>query len=138
MGTEHDMFRKVDQLRTESHVDTMEAKFADAVHSARRSTSARSSMRTTAQSALGALNTNRSQLPSEERHLPPKPGALRQQHSQNRVEPNPMTEITGWFEGDHKDKSKRGDPFFAKPVANMGSSCVKYDIVSNERKQFWY
>lgn len=139
--SEHNMFRKVDQLRTESHVDTMEANFADAVLSARANTSARSarsSMRTTAESALGALSTNRSQLPFEERHLPPKPGGLRQRHSQNRAEPIAMTEITGWFEGDHRDKSKRGDPFFAKPVANMGCSSVKYDIVSNERKEFWY
>merc|ERR1712178_280392 len=106
---------------------------ANATSRSKGSVSARSrgsaSARTPVQSALGDLNTNRSQLPFEERHLPPKPGALRQQHSQNRVEPNAGREVTGWFES-HKDKQKRGVPFFAKPVANMGSSSVKYEIIS--------
>jgi len=130
---EHDMFRNVDQLRTESHMDPFEANLADAVHSARAK---KSPLGTTATSVLGDLRATRSQLGKNE-HMPPKPGAQRQQHSQNRVEPHYGKEISGWFEA-HKEKTKREDPFFARPVANMGSSCVKYDIISNERKQFWY
>jgi hypothetical protein len=135
--TEHEMFTKnVDQLRAESQMDPFEANLADAVHSARAKMSPRTSLEATATSVLSDMRTNRATV-GKNGSLPPKPGAHRQQHSQNRVEPQYGTEITGWFEA-HKDKQKREDPFYARPVPNMGSSCVKYDIISNERRQFWY
>jgi len=135
--SEHRMFTSVDQLRTDSHIDTCEANLADAVHSSRAKHSARSSsLGATATTVLGDIGTTRSTLGMKD-GLPPKPGAHRQQHSQNRVEPHQGKDITGWTEA-HKDKLKKEDAFFAKPVMNAGASCVKYDIISNERKQFWY
>merc|ERR1719487_43874 len=131
------MFRNVDQLRTESHIDTFEAKLADALHTLEAKTATRSSMGATTTSVLGDIKTTRSQLGHKE-PKPPKPGAHRQQHSQNRVEQHYGKELSGWFEIHQKDKLRKEDAFYAKPVANMGSSCVKYDIITNERKQFWY
>lgn len=139
---EHHMFKNVDQLRTESHMDTSEANLADAVHSARAkvAVSDRSRSGTLAASAASTvlvdMATQRSQMGTKD-HLPPKPGDHRKQHSQNRVEPSHRREISSWI-FEHKDPLKREDPFFAKPVQNTGSSSVKYDIISNERKQFWY
>jgi hypothetical protein len=128
---EKDMFRKVDQLRTESHINVCEANLADALYGSSRAREA------TPRSVLGDLSITRSQLGTQASSKPPKPGSQRKQHSQNRVEPTNSKEISGWFE-EHKDKLKKGDEFFAKPVPNMGNSCVKYDIISNERRQFWY
>jgi len=136
--SEHEMFRNVDQLVTESHINTFDANLADAVHSSRAKNSARSGTLSARgeRTVLGDMGTMRSQLGGA-RDRPPKPGAQRHQHSTNRVEPHQSRELSGWHEG-HKDKLKREDPFFAKPVPNMGTSCVKYDIISNERKQFFY
>jgi len=130
--SEYDMFRNVAQLMTESHMNVFDANLADAVHSG----SARGT-KNSARSVLGDMGTTRSQMGGL--GLPPKPGAHRQQHSVNRVEPHNGRELTGWYQDQGgKDKLKREDAFFSKPVANMGSSCVKYDIISNERKGFWY
>merc|ERR1719253_1022161 len=110
-------------------MDPMEANLASAVHSARAKRPPKSSLGASATSVLESCGTVRSQLGVKD-NLPPKPASQRQQHSQNRIEPHVAKELTGWFTA----KATRDDVFFAKPVVNMGSSCVKYDIISNERK----
>jgi hypothetical protein len=141
---EHEMFRNVHQLRTESHFDSSEQTFADSVHSARQKSftqTAKSSLSAsgavTEHSVLGDTATLRTQLGRDKDHLPPKPGLQRNLHSQNRVEPMHGREISGW-PAIQQDRLRREDPFFAKPVQNAGSSSVKYDIISNERHNFWY
>jgi len=125
---ERDMFKKVDQLRTDSHMDCTEPNFQDAIGC--RS----SSLGISGAHALGGTLTSRSVLGDG---VPPKPAEHRSRHSVQRMEHSHHREITHWpFAG--ADKTKQGDPYHAKPVQQTGSSCVKYDIISNERKQFWY
>jgi len=107
---EHDMFRSVDQLRTESHMDPLEPNLASAIHSARAKVPAKSSLGATASSVLESCGTARSQLGLKD-HLPPKPAAQRQQHSMNRIEPHISKELTGWF----TEKAKKDDAFLQSP-----------------------
>jgi hypothetical protein len=139
---EHDMFRSVHQLRTESHVDTQDANFADAILSQRSKSfaeAAKSSFppKVQEQSVLTDLCATRSQMGRDKDLLPPKPGSQRTFHSQTRIEPLSGKDVTAWVL-EHKDRLKRDDPFFAKPVQNAGSSSVKFDIISNQRHAFWY
>merc|ERR1712096_214060 len=108
---EHEMFRNVDQLRTESHMDATEANLADALHSSVAKAVGKSSMGATASSVLGPMQTTRSQLGQQGEKMPPKPGAQRQQHSQNRMETHYGREVSTWFESPTKDKLKREDAF---------------------------
>lgn len=138
---EHDMFRNVHQLRTESHMDTHDANFADAIHSARSKSFAQAAKSAFPPSApektvLADMASSRSMM-GRDRELPPKPGNQRKLHSQNRIEPLSGKDVTAWvFE--HQDRLKRDDTFFTKPVQNSGSSSVKFDIISNQRHAFWY
>jgi hypothetical protein len=56
-------------------------------------------------------------------------------HSSFRVDPFKVTEIAGWTSS---DKILQNDPYFAKPIQRTGNSCVKYDIISGRKKNFWY
>lgn len=59
----------------------------------------------------------------------------RTKHSSCRVDPFKVTEIAGWT---NEDKVFRQDPYSAKPIQRTGNSCVKYDIISGRKKDFWY
>merc|ERR1711896_89196 len=83
--SEPEMFRNVDQLRTESHMDTMEANLADALHNSEAKAGRMSARGTNASSVLGDIKATRSQM-GKDMAKPPKPGAHRQQHSTNRME----------------------------------------------------
>eukprot|EP00927_Polykrikos_kofoidii_P067167 TRINITY_DN62687_c0_g1_i1.p1 TRINITY_DN62687_c0_g1~~TRINITY_DN62687_c0_g1_i1.p1 ORF type:complete len:359 (+),score=36.08 TRINITY_DN62687_c0_g1_i1:86-1078(+) len=124
---EQDMFRTVDQLRAESHMDVADRGLAENLLSARP----RHDL-----SVLADVSTARSTVQHSEQ-LPPKSARDRVHHSTQRVEESHAREITGWpF---HRDaKTKRGDHFYCQPVQQSGSSSVKFDIISGERKQFWY
>lgn len=56
--------------------------------------------------------------------------------SMHRVEPQSAREISSW--ATHNCKITRDDPFNVKPVQRSGNSCVKYDIIANTQKEFWY
>lgn len=128
---EHDMFRSVDQLRSESHVDVHDANFADTLHSARATRAAGGGE---GPSAMTDANTGRSAMLHSK---PPKPPAARNRHSQTTIEQHAAREITGWpFHA--RCPLRREDPYYVRPVQQTGSSSVKYDIINNERKNFWY
>lgn len=129
---EHDMFRAVDQLRAESHVDVHDANFADAIHSARK---ARAAGAGDGPSALVDASKTRSAMVQDE--APAKPAAARNRFSKNVIEQHAAREITGWpFH--HRCPLRREDPFYVRPVQQTGSSSVKFDIITNERKDFWH
>lgn len=127
---EHEMFRNAAQLRTESHMDVADQNFADALVSSRKNGTS-----TTSAMATSGVNTARSMFPHDQC---PKPAAAMVRHSLNRLGESDNREISEWHLKVRPDRLKREDPFNVKPVAQSGSSSVKYDIISNERKQFWY
>jgi len=127
---EHDMFRTVDQLRAESHADLQDPNFAATLHSARAS----SLTGTSALAASGAA-TNRSQFVGRW-DQPSKPGAALTRNSKHRIEAHDAREISSWPL--RHDRLQREDPYYVKPVQQQNGSSVKYDILSNERRQFWY
>mmetsp|Transcript_6152 Transcript_6152/g.19366 ORF Transcript_6152/g.19366 Transcript_6152/m.19366 type:complete len:317 (+) Transcript_6152:52-1002(+) len=122
---EQDMYRTVDQLRVESHADVVGQSFATALQSAR----------TAGASALSGAVTTRSQFVARQ-DQPARAGASLTRNSMERVEAGDSREISSW--PIRRDKLQRGDAYYVKPMAHSGSSSVKYDIVSNERRQFWY
>lgn len=132
---EASMFRQVHQLRAESHMNASDKSVAEALPLDR----------IVGPDALGGLgasllsdcSTIRTQMPASTAGLPPKPGNERTKHSNVRIEPTFLREITGW-PTQNKDKMKYGDPYFTKPMQNAGSSSVKYDIISGDRMQYWY
>lgn len=145
---ERDMFRSVDQLRAESYADVGDKQFAEAIHASasRTNTLPAASGALAGTPSVGATGTAscfanldatvlvRSQMPE---NFQPKPAHERTRHSRARVEPAQAREVTAWpFSG--SDKLKRDDPYFVRPVQATGSSCVKYDIITGDRKQFWY
>lgn len=86
-------------------------------------------------SALSGASTARSMMLRDD--AIPKPAHERVRHSKRRMEPQISNEITGWpFHG--QDKTKRDDAYFSKPMLQTGSSSVKYDIISGDRRNFWY
>eukprot|EP00929_Paragymnodinium_shiwhaense_P014731 TRINITY_DN122694_c0_g1_i1.p1 TRINITY_DN122694_c0_g1~~TRINITY_DN122694_c0_g1_i1.p1 ORF type:complete len:355 (+),score=66.61 TRINITY_DN122694_c0_g1_i1:122-1186(+) len=128
--SEKAMFRKVHQLRAESHLDVTDKSLAEAL-------SADAGGDAPGRSNLAHCSTVRTQMPMASAGLPPKPGAERTKHAAARIEPTFVREITSWpFQG--KDKMKHGDPYFTKPLQNTGSSSVKYDILTGDRYQYWY
>jgi len=58
-------------------------------------------------------------------------------HSSNRLEQISTRETSTWHMK-HTDKLLREDPYHMKPNQRTGNSMVKYDILSNERKDYWY
>merc|ERR1711881_683191 len=56
-------------------------------------------------------------------------------HSSFRADPFKVTEIAGWT---NEDKVFRQDPYHSKPIQRTGNSCVKYDILTGKKKDFWY
>lgn len=127
--SEHDMFRTVDQLRAESQMDVASSGFASTLHSARSR-----SLGVSGSNAVSLASTTRSLLRED---LAPKQAGARTRHSENRVEASSAREITGW-PGEQTHRLKREDHYYVKPVQQTGGSSVKFDIISNERKQFWY
>jgi hypothetical protein len=133
---EHDMFRNVHQLRTETHLDIQDSNFHDSINTARSRSFAQAAKSAfppsiEEKSALADLTPARGQVGT------PKPGHQRTFHSQTRMEPSSGKEITSWVH-EHRDRLKRDDGYYRKPVANTGSSSVKFDIISNERHAYWY
>lgn len=132
---EHEMFQRVDQLRAESHADVSEQNFAASLHAA-RSTPLPGQSRATALS--GAMTARSLNIGANIGHPdePPKPAGARINHSRTRLESNDAREISNWPY--HQDKLRRSDPFFVRPAHQLGGSSVKFDIITGERKQFWY
>jgi len=128
--SEHQMFQSVDQLRAESHADVSEQNFAASLRNS-RSTSLGQSRAT----ALSSATTTRS-LNIGREDDPAKPAHARTNHSRTRLESNDAREISNWPY--HQDKLQRQDPFFVRPAHQLGGSSVKFDIITGERKQFWY
>eukprot|EP00747_Dinoflagellata_sp_TGD_P066436 gnl/TRDRNA2_/TRDRNA2_154798_c2_seq1.p1 gnl/TRDRNA2_/TRDRNA2_154798_c2~~gnl/TRDRNA2_/TRDRNA2_154798_c2_seq1.p1 ORF type:complete len:395 (+),score=55.83 gnl/TRDRNA2_/TRDRNA2_154798_c2_seq1:60-1244(+) len=56
--------------------------------------------------------------------------------SKQRINTMNTRDISSWALD--ADKLRRQDPFYMKPMAHNGNSSVKYDIISNEQKSFWY
>lgn len=89
------------------------------------------------------LSARRSSLPppAPQRHgtaaMTARPARERSNHSASRIEQTAGRELTSWPFEQH-DRMRRDDPYHAKPAQQSGSSCVKYDIISNERHNFWY
>lgn len=126
-----DMFKSVDQLRVESHMDITDQNFADAVTAPK---SARS-LGLVGAHAISRTLTARSSYAEE--HRPPKPAADRKRHSSNRLEDTTAREITHWA-CPFMDRGKRADQYYQRPLQGTGMSCVKYDIITNDKREFWY
>lgn len=103
-----DMFQSVDQLRCEPN-DVLSSGFAHA-HTAAR---------------MSGTQTERLTVHDHKRH-----------HSHQRLEAMTCRDVTSWPFAN--DKLTRRDPYHAKPMQRSGNSSVKHDIISNERKHFWY
>mmetsp|Transcript_47625 Transcript_47625/g.94690 ORF Transcript_47625/g.94690 Transcript_47625/m.94690 type:complete len:330 (+) Transcript_47625:89-1078(+) len=127
---EHEMFKSVDQLRAESHMDVSEQNFAASLRASRSASLGQSGA-----TALSSATTQRS-LNIGREDEPPKPAAARKNHSRTRLESNDAREISNWPY--YQDKLQRPDPFYVRPAHQLGGSSVKFDIITGERKQFWY
>jgi hypothetical protein len=138
------MFSNVTQLSVEPHLDTTDCNLASELHARRSRTSGSSSVGTPRTSALKAAATLNTRCPFD-------PGAAaagglprpvireahdRSRHSTWRLESEHTRDITSWALP--KETLKRGDHYFDKPVLQANGSCVKHDIITNERKHFWY
>merc|ERR1712217_874714 len=110
--------------------DVVDQNFADALISSRKNGPNSSSA-----IATSGANTARSMLQPDQC---PKPAGSMTRHSLHRLGESDNREISEWHLKVRPDKLKRQDPFHVKPIAQQGSSSVKYDIISNERRQFWY
>jgi len=105
-----DMFCSVDQLRAEPNNDVMSADFAHQ-HTAAR---------------MSGSQTARLSVAADDKRF----------HSHQRLEATTVRDVTSWPW--QSDKLTRKDPYHAKPMQRSGNSSVKHDIISNERKNFWY
>lgn len=132
--SEQSMFLQVHQLRAESHMNASDKSLAEALSPRTGRATGGGSFRA---SALVDCPTARTQMGATTAGVPPKPGHERTKHSNIRIEPTFLREISAW-PSQHKDKMKYGDAYFTKPLQNTGSSSVKYDIISGERMQYWY
>jgi hypothetical protein len=103
-----EMFCSVDQLRSEPHTNVMSARFAH------EHTAARMSGSQTARLTV-----------DDKRH-----------RSHQRLESMTVRDVTSWPW--QSDKLTRRDPYHVKPMQASGNSSVKHDIISNERRNFWY
>lgn len=59
-------------------------------------------------------------------------------HSSRRAEALNVREISAWHQTARPEILQREDMFYGRPHLNPVNSCVKYNIVTNERRQFWY
>lgn len=59
-------------------------------------------------------------------------------HSADRLESIHTREVSTWHIRNSAEKLLRDDNFHMKPMQRTGNSSVKYDILSNDRKDFWY
>merc|ERR1711920_238525 len=115
-------------------MDLTDPNFADAIHSARQAGGS-SALNASGTSAMSDAMTHRS-MHVGQADKPPKPYSALTRHSQSRVESFSAREISDWKY--KTDKLQRDDHYYLKPVQQTGSSSVKYDIISNERRHFWY
>lgn len=133
---EHEMFRSLNQLRTEPHMDLHDSNFAEHLHNNSRSRSTPLSAREpriTACTHAGTLSMR----------CPLHPDDIREAHHRTRqatqrIEPEHTRNITSWPLAPGRDKLKKGDAFFEKPVQQTGSSSVKHDIITGQQRDFWY
>lgn len=123
---ETEMYQNIDQIRTEAHVSVLDPGFAETLRSARGAGAARGA-------ALAGASTLRSTVNPD---LPSKPSHQKTHNSKHRLEDTHFREISGWTSEKHS--LKKEDPYHCKPVMNSGTSSVKYDLVSHERREFWY
>jgi len=122
----HEVYRRAEQLQAESHFDVSHPNFAMAMQSARE-------VRAPALvDPEGFVSTRRSMF-GEDR--PPRAQGFL--HSTTRVDTINTREVSMDVTTE-KDKLKRGDPFHTRPVQQTGSSSIKYGILTNEMKPFWY
>jgi len=125
---ESEMFRTVDQLRTEVDLDLHGAKIAQAMQ--RRAQSLGVTPRGVAADILHvSLRSRLEGGVAKEAHQ-------RSRHARTRLVPSHAREISSWDVV--QDKLKRDDRYFSKPMTQSGSSGVKYDIITNQMKDFWY
>merc|ERR1719160_1321250 len=61
-------------------------------------------------------------------------------HSYYRIPPWRMRHLTkeGTASGPENYRLDKNDPYFRTPRQGTGQSGARYDIISNERKSFWY
>eukprot|EP00403_Amphidinium_massartii_P035334 CAMPEP_0178441632 /NCGR_PEP_ID=MMETSP0689_2-20121128/37588_1 /TAXON_ID=160604 /ORGANISM="Amphidinium massartii, Strain CS-259" /LENGTH=316 /DNA_ID=CAMNT_0020064831 /DNA_START=15 /DNA_END=966 /DNA_ORIENTATION=+ len=131
---EEHMFSALDQVSSESHIDTRDANFADAIHSARwgRPTQRQPPAAAAAGATTGALNRTAVQLAASL----PGPRVPRQ-----GLEAAPRAERAAEVTqngAQERDRALKADTLYLKPLLQAGSSSVKYDIVTNQWRDFWY
>mmetsp|Transcript_71950 Transcript_71950/g.188564 ORF Transcript_71950/g.188564 Transcript_71950/m.188564 type:complete len:336 (+) Transcript_71950:129-1136(+) len=126
---ERDMYRNVDQLRTVSHISALDPSFAESLMSARGT----GALGVAGGSAVAGASTLRSSVNPD---LRAKPAHEKTHFSRNRLEDTHLRDISGW--PSEKHSLKKEDLFHSKPQAQTGSSSVKYDLISNQQKEFWY
>jgi hypothetical protein len=158
---EQDMFASVDQLRTESHVDVKHRTFAKTLrppsYSQLMDQSSKTSGTATPRGSTAASSTRSSLQKNTPRHRDevsaiavaatasglsrnhgehPKPAHERTNHSTQRIDGFAQREISNW--PNHDDRLCRQDPYHLRPLMQPTNSGVKYDIITNERHQYWY
>eukprot|EP00933_Yihiella_yeosuensis_P051421 TRINITY_DN49350_c0_g1_i1.p1 TRINITY_DN49350_c0_g1~~TRINITY_DN49350_c0_g1_i1.p1 ORF type:complete len:349 (+),score=33.94 TRINITY_DN49350_c0_g1_i1:82-1128(+) len=156
---EEDMFAKVSQLRSESHVDVKDKCFAENLRPptytrSRLSSTPRQHSSGTPRISTGGSGSTRSSRAGSARGVSavnvaaahsarskyegehPRHPKDRTRHSSLRLEGYCDRELSNWTLRD--DKLMRHDPFAMRPMQQATNSGVKYDIITNERSQFWY
>lgn len=137
---EQDMFRSVNQIRMEPHMDLHDTNFAEHLHNNALSSSRSRSTPLSAREPRATACTHAGTLSMR---CPLAPEDIREAHHRTRqatqrIEPDHTRYITSWPLAPGRDKLKKGDAFFEKPVQQSGSSSVKHDIISNQQRDFWY
>lgn len=133
---EKEMFTSVDQLKSESHLNAQDHMFAAMLRGQNQHDrpAGLASLALPEGSAVTLTSMNSTRSRREGCH--PLPADLRTRNSLQRLEEFTPRDISAWSR--QQDKLRRQDPFSAKPMAFGGSSGAKYDIITNERHNFWY
>mmetsp|Transcript_5658 Transcript_5658/g.9752 ORF Transcript_5658/g.9752 Transcript_5658/m.9752 type:complete len:322 (+) Transcript_5658:93-1058(+) len=138
---EHEMFGNLDQVACETHVNIRDAGFQDAIHSARSGKPALHGT-TAVQLATSLPNPRVARQGDEPPAGAPPPTQLKEavdrtRFSKQRLEPKSLRDAT--LNNPHEiDRTMRKDALCAMPMLQAGSSSVKYDIVTNRQREYWY
>lgn len=135
---EEELFSTVEQLRAESHFNVRDRTFAELLPPRGAATP-----RSTPRGALGPAGVPResavhaaASVSGRTIYGTPRHPEDRVQHSKSRIENYAHREISDWTLA--QNKLTRKDPYSMKPMAQSNNSGVKYDIITNERTNFWY
>lgn len=132
---EEELFSTVDQLRAESHFDIKDKTFAELLPP-RGAATPRSTPRGSSGAPVDSAARVAAAHSGRTIYGTPRHPEDRVKHSKSRIENYAHREISSWTLS--QDKLTRNDPFVMKPMQQSNNSGVKYNIITNERSNFWY